>query len=120
MHKIKTKLQELHGRIKNYVKESLSQKDLEEDGLQGICLRGYQLEGVKWMKQCFENGHGCILGDEMGLGKTVQVRKLNAVVCTCLVAVYTNYSPIYTQPQIPYTSMYMYMLWFKFIFGLKF
>lgn len=98
-------MQELHGRIKNYVKESLSQKDLEEDGLQGICLRGYQLEGVKWMKQCFENGHGCILGDEMGLGKTIQVRKLNAVVCT----VYTIYSPIYPAPDPIYLNLHVYI-----------
>ena len=51
----------------------LSQKRLEENGLQGIHLRAYQLDGVTWIRRCFRNGHGCILGDEMGLGKTVQV-----------------------------------------------
>ena len=55
--------------------EILKQGDLEDDGLQSVCLRDYQLEGVSWMKKCFDDKHGCILGDEMGLGKTVQVRK---------------------------------------------
>ena len=73
MNRIKRKLEELIGRTETYVQEKLSQKDLEEDGLQGIHLRGYQLDGVRWMKRCFECEHGCILGDEMGLGKTIQV-----------------------------------------------
>ena len=59
-------------------KENLEQDDLENDGLQGIHLRDYQLAGVGWMKHCFDNKHGCILGDEMGLGKTVQVCHLDA------------------------------------------
>ena len=71
MLKVKRKLKEL--REKGESKVSLSQKHLEEDGLQGIHLRDYQLEGVTWMRRCFESGHGCILGDEMGLGKTIQV-----------------------------------------------
>lgn len=73
MNRIKRKLKELYSIGETYVPERLSQKDLEEDGLQGIRLRGYQLDGVKWMKRCFECEHGCILGDEMGLGKTIQV-----------------------------------------------
>ncbi len=79
MNRIKRKLKELHSVAEAYAQESLSQDDLEECGLQGIHLRGYQLEGVKWMKRCFECGHGCILGDEMGLGKTIQVGKLSYV-----------------------------------------
>lgn len=75
MHKIRRKLKELHNLTKADLSESLSQEDLEENGLQGIQLRSYQLKGVRWMKRCFENGHGCILGDEMGLGKTIQVSK---------------------------------------------
>lgn len=73
MNRIKRKLKELHSITEAYVPERLSQKKLEDDGLQGIHLRGYQLDGVKWMKRCFECEHGCILGDEMGLGKTIQV-----------------------------------------------
>lgn len=71
---ITKKLKELRHR-KIDIEVSLSQKSLEEDGLQGIHLRKYQLDGVSWMKCCFKSGHGCILGDEMGLGKTIQVRK---------------------------------------------
>lgn len=72
MLKIRKKLKELRDN-KGDIKASLSQKQLEDDGLQGIHLRAYQLHGVSWMKCCFQNGHGCILGDEMGLGKTIQV-----------------------------------------------
>ncbi|PKU36494.1 chromodomain-helicase-dna-binding protein 1-like [Limosa lapponica baueri] len=43
---------------------------------QGIKLRPYQVEGVKWMVQCYKVQHGCILGDEMGLGKTCQTISL--------------------------------------------
>jgi hypothetical protein len=36
-------------------------------------LRGYQLEGLRWLLEQGEKGIGGILGDEMGLGKTLQV-----------------------------------------------
>lgn len=36
-------------------------------------LRGYQRDGVHWMKQLAELGFGGILADDMGLGKTLQV-----------------------------------------------
>lgn len=39
-------------------------------------LRGYQINGVKWLKSLKECGLGGILADEMGLGKTVQVISL--------------------------------------------
>ncbi|CAK4197637.1 unnamed protein product [Aphanomyces euteiches] len=39
----------------------------------GGTLRSYQLEGIQWMCNLFENGLNGILADEMGLGKTVQV-----------------------------------------------
>ena len=52
----------------------ISQEELEADGLHGIVLRDYQLEGVIWVAQCCRAKHGCILGDEMGLGKTIQAR----------------------------------------------
>ncbi|OQS01190.1 hypothetical protein ACHHYP_01742 [Achlya hypogyna] len=41
--------------------------------LTGGTLRPYQLEGIQWMCNLFENGLNGILADEMGLGKTVQV-----------------------------------------------
>ena len=36
-------------------------------------LRGYQLEGLRWLVRQAEKGLGGILGDEMGLGKTLQI-----------------------------------------------
>uniref|UniRef100_A0A8C8S8S3 Chromodomain-helicase-DNA-binding protein 1-like n=1 Tax=Pelusios castaneus TaxID=367368 RepID=A0A8C8S8S3_9SAUR len=50
----------------------IKEKDLQQWGLTGIQLRSYQMEGVKWLVQCYETQRGCILGDEMGLGKTCQ------------------------------------------------
>uniref|UniRef100_A0A8C3XP41 Chromodomain-helicase-DNA-binding protein 1-like n=1 Tax=Chelydra serpentina TaxID=8475 RepID=A0A8C3XP41_CHESE len=50
----------------------VKEKDLHQWGLTGIQLRSYQMEGVKWLVQCYEIQRGCILGDEMGLGKTCQ------------------------------------------------
>ena len=35
-------------------------------------LREYQMEGVKWLINLYENGLNGILADEMGLGKTIQ------------------------------------------------
>ncbi|KAI5842765.1 putative DNA excision repair protein [Tricharina praecox] len=36
-------------------------------------LRGYQVDGVRFLHRCFVLQEGCILGDDMGLGKTVQI-----------------------------------------------
>ncbi|EKX48003.1 hypothetical protein GUITHDRAFT_59278, partial [Guillardia theta CCMP2712] len=36
-------------------------------------MRGYQVEGLRWMAEQHDEGAGIILGDEMGLGKTLQV-----------------------------------------------
>ncbi|TMW63465.1 hypothetical protein Poli38472_002406 [Pythium oligandrum] len=41
--------------------------------LTGGTLRSYQLEGIRWLCNLFENGLNGILADEMGLGKTIQV-----------------------------------------------
>uniref|UniRef100_M4BDG4 Helicase n=1 Tax=Hyaloperonospora arabidopsidis (strain Emoy2) TaxID=559515 RepID=M4BDG4_HYAAE len=41
--------------------------------LTGGTLRTYQLEGIQWLCNLFENGLNGILADEMGLGKTIQV-----------------------------------------------
>ncbi len=38
----------------------------------GGVMRGYQLEGLEWLKSLYENGLNGILADEMGLGKTIQ------------------------------------------------
>lgn len=53
--------------------EKIEQEGLERWGIKDVILRPYQLEGVSWLAERFDRGHGCILGDEMGLGKTLQV-----------------------------------------------
>ena len=51
----------------------LTQEEFYQLGLEGnTVLRDYQLAGVNWIIDCYNNNHGCILGDEMGLGKTIQ------------------------------------------------
>jgi len=40
--------------------------------LEGVKLREYQKEGVKWLKYLYDNKFGGCLADDMGLGKTVQ------------------------------------------------
>src|SRR6187431_2398906 len=35
-------------------------------------LRPYQIEGVKWLLEHYNNGLGACLADDMGLGKTLQ------------------------------------------------
>ncbi|KAK6941781.1 SNF2, N-terminal [Dillenia turbinata] len=35
-------------------------------------LKGYQLKGLQWLVNCYEQGLNGILADEMGLGKTIQ------------------------------------------------
>ncbi|WP_448851158.1 DEAD/DEAH box helicase [Corynebacterium sp. 335C] len=42
-------------------------------------LRGYQLEGLAWLRWMSASGFGCILADDMGLGKTLQVLSLIAL-----------------------------------------
>ncbi len=36
-------------------------------------LRGYQVEGFRWLSLLWDNGLGGVLADDMGLGKTLQV-----------------------------------------------
>ncbi|XP_041366763.1 chromodomain-helicase-DNA-binding protein 1-like [Gigantopelta aegis] len=45
---------------------------LRKYGWGDLNLRDYQIDGVNWLIDCYNRGHGCILGDEMGLGKTCQ------------------------------------------------
>lgn len=39
-------------------------------------MKPYQLEGLRWMVQMYDNGLNGIMGDEMGLGKTLQTISL--------------------------------------------
>ncbi|KAK3736329.1 hypothetical protein QZH41_020800 [Actinostola sp. cb2023] len=69
MHRIKKRIDQLKGDVS----PKITQDKLNEYGLTGITLRPYQLDGVAFIRKCFDRRHGCILGDEMGLGKTIQV-----------------------------------------------
>ncbi|KAL1023427.1 hypothetical protein UPYG_G00040680 [Umbra pygmaea] len=64
--------QKLKSTVPEKNRSSLTEIDLQNWGLQGIQLRAYQLDGVRWLTHCLANQQGCILGDEMGLGKTCQ------------------------------------------------
>jgi len=46
--------------------------------LKGGKLKDYQLNGLNWLINLFENGVNGILADEMGLGKTIQTISLIA------------------------------------------
>ncbi|CAN0395309.1 unnamed protein product, partial [Discosporangium mesarthrocarpum] len=50
----------------------------QPSNLVGGTLKGYQLEGLRWLVTLYENGLSGILADEMGLGKTIQVISLIA------------------------------------------
>ena len=50
----------------------------QPDNLAGGELRGYQLEGLNWMRNLYHWGASGILADEMGLGKTIQTLSLFA------------------------------------------
>ncbi|GFR78435.1 chromodomain-helicase-DNA-binding protein 1-like [Elysia marginata] len=50
----------------------VTQSLLKKQNWGDLELRSYQLEGVSWLLDCYQQNHGCILSDEMGLGKTCQ------------------------------------------------
>lgn len=41
-------------------------------GSQGVKLLDYQVKGVRWIMDAWDNNRNVILADEMGLGKTIQ------------------------------------------------
>ncbi|MCO6479385.1 MAG: DEAD/DEAH box helicase family protein [Phaeodactylibacter sp.] len=54
------------------LEESESLSDFTPSPLLKAQLRPYQMEGVKWLVQLYENQLGACLADDMGLGKTLQ------------------------------------------------
>lgn len=58
--------------VTDYVNTIKSRKLKLSDNLENV-LRGYQKEGVNWLKQLSSLGLGGILADDMGLGKTLQI-----------------------------------------------
>ena len=60
----------LHGKFRQLSADELVSKKTGINGAND--LRDYQIDGVNWLRFCWNERRGCILGDEMGLGKTVQ------------------------------------------------
>lgn len=56
----------------NYI-DTIKQTRAAIPGHLKTVLRGYQVEGLNWLKQLSMLGFGGILADDMGLGKTLQV-----------------------------------------------
>lgn len=54
------------------VDESGAIIDLPQPNIFRGCLKGYQLKGMTWLANLYDQGISGILADEMGLGKTVQ------------------------------------------------
>lgn len=49
-----------------------SDKELPQPNLFSGTLKAYQLKGMNWLANLYDQGINGILADEMGLGKTVQ------------------------------------------------
>ncbi|XP_030374870.1 chromatin-remodeling ATPase INO80 [Scaptodrosophila lebanonensis] len=54
------------------IKEEPQVKDLPQPKLFKGTLKGYQIKGMTWLANIYDQGISGILADEMGLGKTVQ------------------------------------------------
>ena len=82
MRKTKSKMDEFdqstkEARDKNKVGEEADFKAMDVDKIEqpkmlNATLKQYQLEGLRWIANLYNNGINGILADEMGLGKTVQ------------------------------------------------
>lgn len=55
-----------------FTENEVSKKEYSPSNLLKATLRPYQIEGVKWLLEHFNNGLGACLADDMGLGKTLQ------------------------------------------------
>ena len=53
-------------------RSNCSSTDILDFSLLKHSLRDYQLEGVRWLRNCYINNLNVLLADEMGLGKTIQ------------------------------------------------
>jgi chromatin-remodeling ATPase INO80 len=51
---------------------SLQSMDIQQPKLLSVQLKEYQLKGLNWLVNLYEQGINGILADEMGLGKTIQ------------------------------------------------
>lgn len=76
---------DLYYTVTHAVQEDVRQPSIMVHGT----LKGYQLEGLKWMVSLYNNNLNGILADEMGLGKTIQTISL----ITYLIDVKKNRGP---------------------------
>ncbi|KAM6921156.1 chromodomain-helicase-DNA-binding protein 1-like [Xenentodon cancila] len=76
MADILRKIEKIKKSIAEKKETAVVQDELQKWGLRGIRLRGYQLDGVRWLSRRLSSQQGCVLGDEMGLGKTCQTISL--------------------------------------------
>lgn len=76
---------DLYYTVTHAVQEDIHQPSIMVHGT----LKGYQLEGLKWMISLYNNNLNGILADEMGLGKTIQTISL----ITYLIDVKKNRGP---------------------------
>ena len=53
-------------------------KAIEQPKILNATLKHYQLRGLRWLDNLYEQGINGILADEMGLGKTIQAIALMA------------------------------------------
>lgn len=58
--------------------DEITRLTVQPSVLKGGTLKDYQLIGLNWMINLYENGINGILADEMGLGKTIQTISLLA------------------------------------------
>lgn len=62
----------------NMFEEMEEQKQIEQPKMLKANLKHYQLKGLRWLDNLYEQGINGILADEMGLGKTIQAISLMA------------------------------------------
>ena len=61
-----TYLDDVFNELKNFSEQDIKMPKINGD------LRGYQIEGVKWLSILYKYSLGGILADDMGLGKTIE------------------------------------------------
>jgi SNF2 family DNA or RNA helicase len=66
----------IRDRIKNFRDAEFEELQTQPVGLMRGKLMGYQIEGLNWLLENYQQGKSVVLADEMGLGKTVQVVSL--------------------------------------------
>ena len=58
--------------VNKFDTDNQQQKPIETPTILKATLKEYQLRGLRWLDNLYEQGINGILADEMGLGKTIQ------------------------------------------------